>query len=388
MRETFLPYFRPDIDERTIALVGESLRNGWLTTGPKVRMFEERMAALCGVRNAVALNSATAGLHLALVALGVGPGDEVILPALSFVSAAHCVRHCGAIPVFCDVEPDTLCSSIGTIEPLITARTKATVTMPYAGRPLGNQAVHAYARARGIAVIEDAALGVGTIDGGHWPGSAGSDAAVFSFYATKNVTSAEGGMLLTNDDRIADSVRLLALHGMDRDAWKRYTAGGTWRYDVSALGFKYNMPDLAAALGLGQLDRFDEMQQRREEIAAMYLTAIAGIPGVEAAAMGRIQAGDRHSWCFFPVSIAANGFITRDTVAVAMREANIGTSVHYIPSHNFSIYREYARPLPVTDRVWTTLLSLPLFPGMSDADVNDVIDALSVAVAGRRFAFA
>jgi dTDP-4-amino-4,6-dideoxygalactose transaminase len=388
MRETFLPYFRPDIDERTIELVGESLRNGWLTTGPKVRLFEERMAALCGVRNAVALNSATAGLHLALVAFGCGPGDEVILPALSFVSAAHCVRHCGAVPVFCDVEPDTLCSSIGTIEPLITTRTKAIVTMPYAGRPLGNQAVHAYARARGIAVIEDAALGVGTIDGGHWAGSAGSDAAVFSFYATKNVTSAEGGMLLTNDDRIADSVRLLALHGMDRDAWKRYTAGGTWRYDVSALGFKYNMPDLAAALGLGQLDRFDEMQRRREEIAAAYLTAIEGIPGVEAAAMGRIGIGDRHSWCFFPVSISTNGFITRDTAAVAMREANIGTSVHYIPSHHFSIYREYARPLPVTDRIWTTLLSLPLFPGMSDTDVNDVIDALSVAVAGRRFAFA
>jgi len=388
MRKTFLPYFRPDIDEHTIELVGESLRNGWLTTGPKVRAFEERMAAMCGVRNAVGVNSATAGLHLALVAYGVGPGDEVILPALSFVSAAHCVRHCGATPVFCDVEPDTLCSSVATIEPLITKRTKAIVTMPYAGRPLDNQTVYAYAHARGIVVIEDAALGVGTIDAGHWPGSAGSDAAVFSFYATKNVTSAEGGMLLTNDDRIAESVRLLALHGMDRDAWKRYTAGGTWRYDVSALGFKYNMPDLSAALALGQLDRFYEMQQRREEIAATYLAAIDGIAGVEAAAMGRIGAADRHSWCFFPVSIQPNAFITRDTVAIAMREANIGTSVHYIPSTQFSIYSEYARPLPVTDRVWTTLLSLPLFPGMSDTDVHDVVDALSVAVAGRRYAFA
>jgi dTDP-4-amino-4,6-dideoxygalactose transaminase len=388
MRETFLPYFRPDIDERTIEIVADSLRNGWLTTGPKVRQFEERMAALCGVDHAIALNSATAGLHLALVALGVRPGDEVILPALSFVSAAHCVRHCGATPVFCDVEPDTLCVSVATIAPLITRHTRAIITMPFAGRPLGNQAVHAYAHAQGIAVIEDAALGVGTIDDGHWPGSAGSDAAILSFYATKNVTSGEGGMLLTNDDHLAETVRLLSLHGMDRDAWKRYTAGGKWRYDVSALGFKYNMPDLAAAVALGQLDRFDEMQRRRGEIAAMYLAAIDGIPGVEAAAIARIGARDAHSWCFFPVSIEPNAFITRDTVAVAMRDANIGTSVHYIPSHLFSIYRDSSPSLPVTNAIWPTLLSLPLFPGMSDGDVKDVIDALSIAVAGRRYALA
>jgi dTDP-4-amino-4,6-dideoxygalactose transaminase len=388
MRDTFLPYFRPDIDEHTIASVADSLRNGWLTTGPKVRQFEERMAALCGVRNAVALNSATAGLHLALVAFGVRPGDEVILPALSFVSAAHCVRHCGATPVFCDVEADTLCVSVKTIEPLITRNTRAIITMPFAGRPLGNQAVHAYAHALGIAVIEDAALGVGTIDDGQWPGSAGSDAAVFSFYATKNITSAEGGMLLTNDDHLAEEVRLLSLHGMDRDAWKRYTAGGTWRYDVSALGFKYNMPDLSAAVALGQLDRFDEMQRRRDEIAAMYLAALDGIAGVDAAAMGRLGPRDRHSWCFFPISIHANAFITRDTVAVTMREANIGTSVHYIPSHLFSVYRDRTPSLPVTDEIWPTLLSLPLFPGMSDSDVRDVIDALSISAAGRRYALA
>ena len=385
MRETFLPYFRPDIDERTIAAVGDSLRNGWLTTGPKVRLFEERMAARCGVGEAVALNSATAGLHLALVAFGVGPGDEVVLPSLSFVSAAHCVRHCGATPVFCDVEEDTLCVSVRTIEACATPRTRAIITMPFAGRPLGNQAVYAYARGRGIRVLEDAALGVGTIDDGHWPGSAGSDAAVFSFYATKNLTSAEGGMLVTNDRQLAENVRLLALHGMDRDAWKRYTSGGTWRYDVSVLGFKYNMPDLAATLALGELERFDAMQRRREAIAAVYLDALEHIAGVTPAAIGRIGPDDRHSWCFFPISIAPNGFITRDSVAVAMREANIGTSVHYIPSHTFSIYAGTTPTLPVTDRVWPTLLSLPLFPGMSDADVDDVLAALSIAVAGRQY---
>lgn len=388
MRDTFLPYFRPDIDEATIAAVAEALRNGWLTTGPKTQAFEERMAALCGVRHAIGLNSATAGLHLGLLAAGVGPGDEVVLPALSFVAAAHCVRHCGAVPKFCDVELDTLCVSVATIDACVSARTKAIVTMPYAGRPLGNEAVHAYAQVRNLAVIEDAALGVGTLDNGHWPGSAGSDAAVFSFYATKNLTSAEGGMLVTNDDRLASTIRLMALHGMDRDAWKRYTAGGTWRYDVSAVGFKYNMPDLSATLGLGQLDRLEAMQARREAIACAYRTAIAGIDGVDAAALGRMGPRDRHSWCFFPVTIDPASGVTRDQVAVTMREANIGTSVHYIPSHHFSVYGQPRISLPVTDRVWKNLLSLPLFPSMTDRDVNDVIDGLAAAVRSPRHVFA
>jgi dTDP-4-amino-4,6-dideoxygalactose transaminase len=388
MRETLLPYFRPHIDERTIARVTDALRNGWLTTGPTTHAFEERIAALAGVRHAIAVNSATAGLHLAMVARDIGPGDEVVLPALSFVSAAHCVRHCGATPVFCDVEPDTLCVSVATIEPHLTARTKAIVTMPYAGRPLGNQTVYAYAAARGITVIEDAALGIGTLDDGHWPGAAGSDCAIFSFYATKNITSAEGGMLLTNDDALAERVRLLALHGMDRDAWKRYSAGGSWRYDVTAVGFKYNLPDLCATLALGQLELLETMQQRRDAIAARYLAALASIEGVVPAALGRIGPNDRHSWCFFPVSIAPHDDITRETVAIAMRAANISTSVHYIPSHLFSIYRDRAPSLPITEVAWTRLLSLPLFPAMTDDDADDVIDALAFALAGRRHAVA
>jgi UDP-4-amino-4-deoxy-L-arabinose-oxoglutarate aminotransferase len=188
MRKTFLPYCRPHIDEGDVASVVDALRNHWLTTGPKARVFEERFAELTGRRHAVALNSATAGIHLALVAQDIGPGDEVVLPSLSFVSAANCVRHCGARPVFCDVEPDTLCLSVRTVDAVVTERTKLVVSMPYAGRPVGISALRAYTTRNGIALIEDAALGVGTLDAGRWPGSE-SDAAIFSFYATKNLTT-------------------------------------------------------------------------------------------------------------------------------------------------------------------------------------------------------
>lgn len=379
MRQTFLPYCRPHLDEGDIASVVDALRNDWLTTGPKTRRFEEQFAELTGMRHAVALNSATAGIHLALVALGVGPGDEVVLPSLSFVAAAHCVRHCGGTPVFCDVEPDTLCLSVRTVDAVVSERTKVIITMPYAGRPVGIEALAGYARGRGIAVIEDAALGVAMLDDGRWPGAA-SDAAIFSFYATKNLTTAEGGMLVTNDDILADRVRRLALHGMDRDAWKRYAAGGTWRYDVTLTGFKYNLSDLAAALGLSQLDKLAAMQARRSEIAERYQEAIAAIPGVEVAAIGRLGPRDRHSWCFFPIAVSEEAGLFRDEVIDAMRLANVGTSVHYIPSHLFGAYAGPNYDLPHTDREWLRLVSLPLFPSMRDSDVEDVIDALTAAV--------
>ncbi len=374
MRDTFLPYCRPTLDQADVDRVAASLRRDWLTTGPNVRELEQRFRELTGTAHAVALNSATAGLHLALVARRIGPGDEVVLPALSFVAAAHCVRHCGATPVFCDVEPDTLCASVRTIDAVVTERTRAIVTMPYAGRPSGIGAIAAYARGRGIAVVEDAALGVGTLDQGAWPGTQ-TDCAVFSFYATKNLTSAEGGLLVTNDGELAERVRLLSLHGLDRDAWNRYAAGGTWRYDVTELGFKYNMPDLSAALALAQLDKLDAMQARRAQLARRYCEGLAAIAGIEPAALARLGPGDRHSWCFFPVLLP--GEAERDALIAALKEANIGTSVHYIPSHLFSVYAGTAGELPHTEREWLRLVSLPLFPKMRDGDVDDVLEAMS-----------
>lgn len=377
MREAFLPYGRPFIDESDIEAVGLTVRNGWLTTGPAVRNFERAFSELCGVKHAVALNSCTAALHLGLLALGVGIGDEVIMPSLSFVAGANCVVQLGAAPVFCDVDAETLCLSVETVEPLVTARTKVIMLMHYAGRPAATERMVDFCRQRGIAVLEDAALAIGMSDNGQCAG-AFSDAAAYSFYATKNVTSAEGGMLVTNDSEIADKVRILSLHGMDRDAWKRYERGGSWRYDIVAAGYKYNMPDLAAVLGLAQLKKLQIMQVRREEIASRYLAAIPHITGIEPAGLGQIGPRDKHSWCMFVVQVDEHAAgVTRDALIEHLRDANIGTSVHYIPSHLFTAYRDRRHaPLPVTERVWQTLISLPLYPSMSERDVADVVDAI------------
>lgn len=380
-RAEFLPYCRPALDADDIASVVDTLERGWLTTGPIVRRFEAEFAAACGVKHAIALNSCTSAMHLALIAFGVGPGDEVVLPALSFVAAANLVLQLGAQPVFCDVDAGSLCMTVDTIDRVATKRTKAIVTMHYAGRPAAAAPISAYARSRGIAVLEDAALAVGMLDDGRWPGFC-TDAAAFSFYATKNVTTAEGGMLVTRDDDLADRVRSLSLHGMDKDAWKRYERGGTWRYDVLETGYKYNLPDMAAAIGVTQLAKLPANQRRREALAAAYADGLAEIPGVRPGALGSIGANDRHSWCVFPVLVdeAAAG-ISRDGFIEALRERNIGTSVHYIPSHLFSAYKHRRHgPLHVTETEWLKLVSLPLFPGMSDADVADVVAAIKDSV--------
>lgn len=384
MRDTFLPYFRPSIDADDISAVTSSMQNGWLTTGPRVKEFELRVASLSGIRHAIALNSCTAGLHIGMIALGVKPGDEVIMPSLSFVAGAESAKQIGAVPVFCDVEPDTLCVSVEAIEKVRTSRTRAIIPMHYAGRPAGIQAIVDYARKHGIAVLEDAAHSVGMLDEGQWAG-ASSDAAVLSFYATKNLATAEGGMVLTNDDTLMERIRLLSLHGMDKDAWKRYSHGGNWRYDVSLIGYKYNMPDLCAALGLSQLAKLPSMQERREKIAARYVEALEQIPGIEPVGL-TVRRGDRHALCMFPVRVAAQeAGIGRNALIEELRELQIGTSVHYIPTHLFTAFRDTAHaPLPVTAEVWEQLISLPLYPTMSDEDVDDVVGALAYIVARHR----
>ncbi|MGZ3576943.1 MAG: DegT/DnrJ/EryC1/StrS family aminotransferase [Vulcanimicrobiaceae bacterium] len=379
MRDNFLPYCRPDVDEREIAAVAESMRNGWLTTGPKVHEFETAFARAANVKHAIALNSCTAALHVGLLASGVNPGDDVVMPSLTFVAGAQCALEVGATPVFCDVDESTLTASLETIQAAITPKTTAIIAMPYAGRPMDIESIVAFARERGIAVIEDAAHAAGMFDRGQWAGTR-STLAAYSFYATKNLTTAEGGMLLTNDDAVADRVRILSLHGMDRDAWKRYTRRGSWRYDVREPGFKYNMPDIAAAMGIVQLERLEEMQARRDLLAERYRKGFANVPGVELQAPSAHR-GDRHSWCMFAVRIDVHRFgIQRDELIDVLRERNIGTSVHYIPTHHFSGYRHLASDrLRVTERVCKEILSLPLYPTMSESDVDDVISAVRSA---------
>lgn len=380
MRDTFLPYCRPDTGEAENAAVSECIRNGWLTTGPKVRAFEEAFAKRAGVKHAVAVNSCTAALHIGLLAAGVQPGDEVVMPSLTFVAGAQCTLEIGAKPVFCDVDPDTLTAGPEQFEAAITPKTKAIIAMPYGGRPMNARRIVEFARERGITVIEDAAHAAGMLDAGEWAGTH-SALAAYSFYATKNLTTAEGGMLVTNDDEIMERVRVLSLHGMDRDAWKRYTARGSWRYDVREPGFKYNMPDIAAAMGLVQLDRLDAMQRRRDELAQRYLQAFRDMPGIIPQAAPE-SPNDKHSWCMFVVRIDPQQTdVDRDTLIEALKDANIGTSVHYIPTHHFSAYRSFASDrLQATDLIWRYIISLPLYPGMSDRDCDDVIEAVNTSI--------
>jgi dTDP-4-amino-4,6-dideoxygalactose transaminase len=383
VRKEFLPYCRPFIEQDDIDAVTETLSRGWLTTGPKVQEFEQRFREAAGVKHAVALNSCTAALHLGMIALGIGEGDEVVMPSLSFVAGANCAVQLGAKPVFCDVDPATLCLSVETIERVTTPRTKAVMTMHYAGRPASAAPIVAWAKNKGIKIFEDAALAIGMRDDGEWPGTR-TDAAAYSFYATKNVTSAEGGMFVTNDDALMERVRTLSLHGMDRDAWKRYTSAGSWRYDITEHGYKDNLPDLAAALGISQLKKLDAAQARRKKIADAYLQALATIPGVTAGGMGKMGPNDRHSWCMFPIMVDERAAgISRDRLIDRLKALNIGTSVHYIPSHHFTAHRASGAELPVTEAVWQQLISLPLYPGMNDADAADVIDALRSTVSGK-----
>jgi len=371
-----LPYCRPSIDSNDVAGVVNALEHHWLTTGPKVREFEDAFAAKSGVKYAIAVNSCTAALHLGIVAMGVGPGDEVIMPSLSFVAAAESTRQIGAIPVFCDVEPDSLSTSVETIAPHVTKRTKLIIPMHYGGNPVNIAPIVAFAKERNIRVFEDAAHAAGTLDDGVWAGAV-SDAAAYSFYATKNLATGEGGMFLTNEEHLMERVRVMSLHGMDRDAWKRYSAGGNWRYDVKRVGYKYNMPDIAAALGLSQLAKLDAMQTRRNEIAARYIAGLKDLPGIQPI-VPELRANDRHAWCMFVIAVDENtAGIQRDALIDALNANGIGTSVHYIPSHLFSAYTDYANDkLATTDAMWKKIISLPLYPSMSNDDVDGVVETL------------
>jgi dTDP-4-amino-4,6-dideoxygalactose transaminase len=382
----FLPYYKPQIETDDVEAVTDCLRHGWLTTGPKVKEFEAAFASISGAKHAIAVNSCTAALKLALVALGIGPGDEVIMPALTFVAGAECVKHLGAEPVFCDVDEETLTVTPASMLSVVGPRSKAVIPMQYGGQPLGIKEVVTAAKSAGLAVLEDAAHAVGTLDCGMWPG-AFSDAAAYSFYATKNITTGEGGMLVTNRDDIADKVRILSLHGMDKDAWKRYLKGGTWKYDVVFHGYKCNLPDIAAALGLTQLKKLSTFQARRTRIAERYFEGLKGIPGVRA--LGKApQPPDRHSWCVFAIAVDQQvAGISRDELIDELSASGIGTSVHFIPTHYFTAYRDAKRGnLTVTERVCARMLSLPLYPGMTDSDVDRVISELGRIVSAQRTA--
>ncbi len=386
VRRTLLPYNLPDITQAEIDEVVDSLRSGWITTGPKTKQFERLFAEYVGARHAIAVNSCTGGLHVALASAGIGPGDEVIVPTMTFCATANVVVHVGATPVVVDVEPDTLNIAPESLAAAITPRTKAVIPVHLYGHPCDMDRINAIAGAKRLLVIEDAAHAVGA----EWRGrriGTHSRAVVFSFYATKNLTTAEGGMITTDDDEYAREMKTWVLHGISHDAWKRYSAEGSWYYEVTVPGFKYNLTDLQSALGLHQLSRLETMLQQRLALADLYHAGLADVPEVELPAE---HFGIRHAWHLYAIRLRLEQLtISRAEFIEQLKSEGIGTSVHFIPLHRQPYYRDRfeLRPqdFPVADAAYERLISLPLYTKMTEQDAQDVINAVRrVAQRNRR----
>lgn len=378
MRSTFLPFARPSIGEEEIAELVDTLRSGWITTGPKVERFAAAFADYVGGRYAVPVSSATAGLHVALLALGVGPGDEVITTPMTFVATLNTIVHCGARPVLSDIDAATLNIRVEEIERHLSPRTKAIVPVHYVGQPADLDPILELAASRGIAVLEDAAHAVGAEYKGRRIGSFPTT-SVFSFHPNKNMTTGEGGMVVTEDEAVFEKASLLKFHGMDRESWKRFAKAGGPRYDVALPGFKYNMMDIQAALGLHQLKRLDGFLRERERLALRYGEKLAGASGL--ILPQRVVYPVRHAWHLYtPLVDAERLTIDRDRFMEELKKRNIGTGLHYTAAHEFSYYASgsHWRPedFPEAHFVSERIVSLPLFPGLTDEDQDDVIEAV------------
>ncbi len=381
----FLPFALPDIGDEEIAEVIDTLKSGWVTTGPKAKRFETDFAAFLGDEglHCIAVNSATAGLHLALEAIGIGPGDEVITTTHTFTATAEVVRYLGADVKLVDIDPRTLNIDPAAIEAAIGPRTKAILPVHYAGLAADMPAILAIAKRHRLKVVEDAAHALPTTCGGRLIGTLDSDATVFSFYANKTITTGEGGMLVTRNAALAARAKVMRLHGMSRDAFDRFTATvPSWYYEIVAPGFKYNLTDIAAAIGLQQLKKAHAFQRRRAELAAQYDAALAGLPLITPP---HARGGDTHAWHLYVLRLADGAGVDRDTFIERLFTAGIGASVHYIPLHLHPYWRDRyaldAAMFPHSQRAYERMLSLPLYTRMRDADVQRVVDAVRTALA-------
>ena len=381
MRENFLPFSTPSISEDEIAAVADVLRSGWITTGPNSGKFEEAFAAYTGAAGAVAVSSATGGMHCVLLALGIGPGDEVITPSMTWVSTVNLICLLGATPVFADVDRDTLMVSRATVEPLITERTKAIIPVHYAGAAADLDPLRKLAAERGITLIEDAAHAAGTEYKGARIGKTGT--AIFSFHPIKNMTTGEGGMVCSDDEELLAKVKSLKFHGLGVDAYDRQTHGRAPQAQVLQPGYKYNLTDIAAVLGLGQLARLDGFNARRTELAQRYLEQLSAIP--EILPLGRPDYDQLHAWHLFIVRLdMEKAGMDRDAFMAALKEQNIGTGLHFRAVHLQKYYVEnhgmQRGMLPNTEWNSDRILSLPLCPSMTDSDVDDVVAAIKTVL--------
>lgn len=372
----YIVFGSPIIDRDAILAVERTLQSAWIGTGPRVHELEEKFAKLTGARHALATSSCTAALHLAMVASGVGPGDEVITTPMTFCATANAIIHTGATPVFVDCQRDTMTIDPAGIEAAITPRTRAIVPVHFAGRPAAMDAITAIARRHGLLVVEDAAHAIESVFHGKKIGSL-SPLTCFSFYATKNMTTAEGGMITTDDAELARKIKIFGLHGLSADAWSRFSDQGYKHYDVVFPGFKYNLTDLAASVGLAQLPKLGAWLERRERIWGFYREALAGLPLTLPAQPAPDTLHARH---LFTVLLHDDAKVTRDGFLAAMHQRRIGTGVHYRALHTHPYYRERwgFRPeqFPNAYAIGEHTVSLPLAPKLSDADVERVARAV------------
>jgi dTDP-4-amino-4,6-dideoxygalactose transaminase len=380
-----IPFSKVCCDGNELTYLKAVLESGWLTTAGKARAFEQKFAEAVGARFACAVNSCTAALHLGLEALGVGPGDKVFVPTMTFTASAEVIRYLGADPVFLDVEYASCLLTPEIVERAATrhpdVRTLVVVHFGGQAAPMLSQdgeGILDICRRRGIRILEDAAHAFPTRCGGRMVGSIG-DVTCFSFYANKTMTTGEGGMLTTNNEAVANRARIMRLHGIDREVWTRFTSSpASWEYDIVAPGYKYNMPDINAAIGLAQLERAAPMRDRRQQCAEYYRERLAGLPGVDLPPL-HVPAED-HAWHLFTLVLRPDAKVGRNDLIQWLADRGVGTSVHYKPLHRMSYYRDRYRLSPAhfreAERTWAGCLSLPIYPTLADEDLEYVCDCL------------
>jgi dTDP-4-amino-4,6-dideoxygalactose transaminase len=376
-----IPFFRLKLTEAEMEAVRDVLKSGWVTTGPKTAEFEKKIKNIVKAKYAIAVSSATAGLHLALAARGIGPGDEVITTPFTMAATIEAILYTGARPILADVEPRTLNIDPARIRARISSRTRAVIPVDIAGWPCDYGALKSIARKHRLLLLEDAAHSLGAIYKGKPIGSV-SDVTVFSFYSTKNITTGEGGMAVTDNKRLGDRIRHLSLHGMTSSGWKRHS-GGAWKYDITDLGYKYNMSDLAAGLGLGQLQRFDTLQKRRLQLAERYMNQLQDLS--EYIELPSIDNSCRHAWHLFIIKIDSPRWkIGRDRLIDELQKKGVGCGVHFIPIYRFSYFQKALAINPAAaecefvccENNYRRVISLPFYPDLSFAEVDHVCDVL------------
>jgi len=377
MRKEYLKFSTPSISQAEIDEVIETLKSGWLTTGKKAKKLEEDFADYTGANYAVTLSSCTAALFLSLVVCDIKPGDEVITTPFTFISTANVITHLGAKPVFVDIQEDTFNIDPDKIEPAVTSKTKAIIPVHYSGQPCDMDRISAIAKSRDLYVIEDAAHAMGAEYKGKKIGSL-NNLTCFSMFPTKNITTGDGGLIALNDEKQYKRLLRLRLHGMSKDGWKRYAKEGSWYYEVHEAGYKYNLPDINAAIGIAQLKKLDTLNKKRKLLVDYYQKRLSGFKGIKTI---KLLPNVKSSWHIFPVWIdSKTAGITRNQLIIELYERNIGTSVHFIPAHFQPFYHNsynYKKgDFPITEKIYEGVLSLPLFPDMETQDVDDVIDAL------------